>query len=188
MDCGVIGGIEGGGSRSTIVLLNSSGQVIVKLEKSGTSYFLLGMEQCRKNIVQMTNDAKREAGIPEDVPLTALGLSLTGCEVDELNQELVRGLLENYPNLSERYAVGSDTEGPIAATSSKGGVVCISGTGSNTLLINPDGSKIQCGGWGHILGDEGSAYRISYRAIKLCFDHIDGFEPCPYSIDTVWSM
>lgn len=81
---------------------------------------------------------------------------MSGCEQEETNQELVRGLLETYPNLSERYAIGSDTEGSVAATSRNGGVTCIAGTGSNTLLINPDGTRVQCGGWGYLLGDEGS--------------------------------
>lgn len=81
---------------------------------------------------------------------------MSGCEHEETNQQLVKGLRESYPYLSKQYAIGSDTEGSVATTSDQGGVVCISGTGSNTLLINPDGSRVQCGGWGYLLGDEGS--------------------------------
>lgn len=61
----------------------------------------------------------------------------------------------------------------------------ISGTGSNSLLLNPNGREERCGGWGHLLGDEGSAYWISNRSIKWVIDTTENFNPSQYPIDRV---
>jgi N-acetylglucosamine kinase-like BadF-type ATPase len=46
------------------------------------------------------------------------------------------------------------------------GVVIIAGTGSNLIGKMPDGSITTVGGWGRILGDEGSGYAIGVEAIR----------------------
>ncbi|KAB0794097.1 hypothetical protein PPYR_11941 [Photinus pyralis] len=182
----VIGGVEGGATHTTVILFDSRGSILSKAKGPGTNHFLLGMKECRRRIAELVNEAKREAGLPDDVPLAALGLALSGCEQEETNQELVRGFLETFPCLSERYAIGSDTDGSVACISNKGGITCIAGTGSNTILINPDGSKVQCGGWGHILGDAGSAYGMALEAVKCYFEDNDQFKKAPYSTDVIW--
>ncbi|KAG5865861.1 hypothetical protein JTB14_031413 [Gonioctena quinquepunctata] len=180
--------IKRGSTHSHAIIMNSAGQIVGSAKGPSTNHHLLGKEECSRRIADLINKSKEKAGIPTATPLDALGLSLSGCELEESNQELARGLQKTYPNLAEKYVVGSDTEGSVAATSNKGGVTCIAGTGSNTLLINPDGKKVQCGGWGYILGDEGSAWKIAHRAIKYSFDELDNFERAPFSFERVWSL
>lgn len=55
-----------------MVLLDSGGQIIAKVTGAGTNHLLLGMTETRRRIADMTSRAKKEAGIPEDVPLSAI--------------------------------------------------------------------------------------------------------------------
>nr|CAI5832771.1 unnamed protein product [Callosobruchus analis] len=168
--------------------MDPQGRIVGSARGPGTNHFQLGIEACSKRIASLTDMAKKDAGIPKETRLKALGLGLSGCETESSKRELHDQLNSEYPQLAEQIVIGSDTDGSVAATSNKGGVVCIAGTGSNTLLINPDGSRVQCGGWGNLLGDEGSAWSISHGAIKYCFDDIDDFQKAPYPIERVWSL
>lgn len=75
--------------------------------------------------------------------------------------------MQRFPLLSEHYHICSDTIGAIATASESGGLVIISGTGSNSFLLNPDGSVGRCGGWSYMLGDEGSGMLISDFTLLL---------------------
>ena len=53
---------------------------------------------------------------------------------------------------------------------------------SNALLVNPDGTTGRCGGWGHLIGDEGSASGLTLSAVKVYFDHLDNKVKAPHDI------
>uniref|UniRef100_A0A0A9YC15 N-acetyl-D-glucosamine kinase n=1 Tax=Lygus hesperus TaxID=30085 RepID=A0A0A9YC15_LYGHE len=179
-------GVEGGGTHSVVVLYNGFGECLSSVHGPASNYWI-GMDEVRNRIIKMVEEAKQRAGVSPDTQIKCICMSLSGGESASSNEEFKAGFKDT--NLAEEYMVCSDTRGPIAAVNESGGVVLIAGTGSNALLENPDGSTVRCGGWGHILGDEGSAYGISHMAIKVYFDDIDGLRDAPngYSTEVLWN-
>jgi N-acetylglucosamine kinase-like BadF-type ATPase len=54
------------------------------------------------------------------------------------------------------------------------GVALIAGTGSMAWGRDAGGRTARCGGWGHLLGDEGSGYAIAAAALRLIGQMQDG--------------
>jgi N-acetylglucosamine kinase-like BadF-type ATPase len=68
----------------------------------------------------------------------------------------------------------SDAELVLAAGTPAGwGVALICGTGSIAWGRAPDGRSARAGGWGYLLGDEGSGYDIALRALRLATQTAD---------------
>ena len=57
--------------------------------------------------------------------------------------------------------------------------VAICGTGSIATGEDKNGNTHVTGGWGHILGDEGSAYSIAVKALEICCQMCDKNEKTP---------
>lgn len=179
------GGVQGGGTQSDAVILSASGEVVGQASGPGTNPWQVGFEQCVASISAMVAEAKRDAGLDPNQPLETLGMSLSGGEQPEAQKKIIEGLQTSHAHTSKHYHVCTDTFGSIATAFPNGGMVLISGTGSNCQLLNPGGDSPRCGGWGHMLGDEGSGYWIAHMAIKLVYDSEDGLAPAPYDITTV---
>lgn len=181
-----IGGIEGGGTHSTLVIVDGKGAQLTEIKGPNTNHWAIGIDETVARLSAMIEKGKQALDIPESVPLDCVGLSLSGCEEETTNRQLVETLLQKYPNSAKNYAISSDTLGSLRTGLQSGGIVLIAGTGSNAMLLNSDGKIHGCGGWGHMMGDEGSAYWIAHRACKYVFDDIDGFAEAPEPISYVW--
>jgi N-acetylglucosamine kinase len=95
-------------------------------------------------------------------------------------------MAERYPRSASTHYVCTDTFGGLYTGTRHGGMVLIAGTGSNCRLINPDGTEANAGGWGHMMGDEGSGYAIAHTALKTLFDVDDRMHPNWADVDTTW--
>lgn len=182
----MMGGVEGGSTISTFVIMNGRGEVLTELKGPQTNHWALGMEETAARISAMIKKGKENLGILESQPLDCVGLSLSGCEEDTTNDLLRETLLKNHPTAARDCVVASDSLGSLRTGLERGGIVLIAGTGSNALLINADGKIHGCGGWGHLMGDEGGAYWIAHRACKYVFDDLDGLSKSPQPISYVY--
>ncbi len=82
----------------------------------------------------------------------------------------------------KKYSVSSDAHiGLLAIHGKNDGMMIISGTGSIGFAIK-DFTLYRKGGWGHLLGDEGSGYFMGLSLSKELFYSFDKEEPFPEKI------
>lgn len=221
------GGIEGNSKKSHLLICDKDGRMVAETFGLGVDYRVLGITEAAKNVADLVDRAKEEAGIeqctklytlgiclsridrsrlwevrdvsiPEKVArckrMEALGLHFDSCkyykEPDDKasNDELIEELESWFYDVADHYIISRDLNGGIASISDNGGMALKVGIGSTSFLLNPDGTCFSCGGWGSFLGEEGSALHISYRAVKICLDSMEGFNLGKYSTDLVWKI
>jgi N-acetylglucosamine kinase-like BadF-type ATPase len=168
-------GIDGGGSKTLALLADENGQVIGRGLAGASNFQLEGIAAARNALQEAVQEAFRSAGVPVR-RLAALCLGMAGVSRPADRQWLddwlaVEGVAESVEIV---------TDGALllwAGTPQGWGVGVISGTGSIAMGCTPEGRWARAGGWGPLLGDEGSAYAMGLGALHAITQAADGRAP-----------
>ncbi|WP_309073147.1 BadF/BadG/BcrA/BcrD ATPase family protein [Paenarthrobacter sp.] len=99
-----------------------------------------------------------------------------GIDTDEDAQALVDLIAPHAPGA--RITVVHDSRLLLAAGGASKGVAVIAGTGSAAWGKNDAGEEARAGGWGYLLGDEGSGYWLGREAVRHSLRRMNqGLEP-----------
>ncbi|HZO71956.1 MAG TPA: BadF/BadG/BcrA/BcrD ATPase family protein [Ktedonobacteraceae bacterium] len=164
-------GVDGGGSKTLAIIVDAQGNQRGQGLSGSSNYAAVGLSQAVAHIGSAVEEAAREAGCT--LPLHAAWLGLAGID----RQDDCETLLPHLRSLAEIVRLTNDAELLLSALDNAVGVALIAGTGSIALARNAQGSIRRAGGWGHILGDEGSGYDIARRGLQAATRAADGREP-----------
>ncbi len=155
-------GIDGGGTKTQAALLRLNGEVVSHDETGPSNYHNVGVEQARRTLEEACVKVIRKAGVEVgSVKIVVASLAGLDCSLD----------FKAMQNAVEEFPIGSimlvhDSMAALYATNAgRESTIIIAGTGSATAGINSRGEYARAGGWGYILGDEGSGFYLAKRGI-----------------------
>ncbi|EJO5346923.1 ATPase [Clostridium botulinum] len=152
-------GVDAGGTKTEAIAYNLKGDELVR-KVTGFGNLVLNQKEAIDNIC---NSIKVCIGQLSKEGLKKIYVGAAGMEVGNNAYIIEKNIRENF-NIDG--TVINDGELALRAVlKGQDGVLTIAGTGSICIGIK-NNIKDKCGGWGHLLGDEGSGYSIAIRALK----------------------
>jgi N-acetylglucosamine kinase len=168
-------GVDGGQSGTTAVIGDGTGRILGTGEAGPCNHAASNEGRIRLEaaIRGSVGAACREAGLDlETVSFEAACFGLSGGPEDRL--EILGAIIRSPRPL----IVTTDAAVALAGATAEGrGIIVIAGTGSISLGRNGDGVSARAGGWGHIFGDEGSAFDIGRQALRAALRMEEGWGP-----------
>jgi N-acetylglucosamine kinase-like BadF-type ATPase len=164
---GFIMGIDGGGTKTLAAVLDLERGELHLGHGGPSNQDAVGARAATKALLDSADEAIKRAGATRD-GLHAAVLAVAGTDTDAVEAHV-------RASCPAGWIVVNDVIGAWAtATGAQPGVGAISGTGSNVFGVGPDARTWRAGGWGHVLGDEGSGYWLGLQSIKAALRDRDG--------------
>ncbi|MGJ7908264.1 N-acetylglucosamine kinase [Actinopolyspora sp. H202] len=165
-------GLDVGGTSSRALLTDANGRTLGTGHAGGGNPNTHPPERAVEQVARAVRTAMSDTG-PERVSAAVLGMA----GISKLADPVVSGVFEQawrMLGLSCAMRTVSDSEVAFAAgTAEPDGTVLIAGTGSITARIERHRLERTLGGYGWLLGDEGSAFWLGREAVSTTLRALD---------------
>jgi glucosamine kinase len=161
-------GVDAGASKTLAVVVDEGGCEGGRAVAGSANYQAIGLDRALKHLRGALEEAARAAGV--HLPLAAAWIGMAGIDRPS---DADRWLPHLRP-LAGAIRLTNDAELVLGALDGAAGVALIAGTGSIALGRDRHGATARVGGWGHVLGDEGSGYDIGRMGLQAATRAADG--------------
>jgi N-acetylglucosamine kinase-like BadF-type ATPase len=176
-------GIDGGGTTTEAWLAELGCRVLGRGSAGPSNAKAVGLLAARSALDSAIRGAFHNAGLtPAAVDVICLGLA----GFDRPDDRKILAGWAHEAGWARQLIVVNDGDLVVAAGTPEGwGVGVIAGTGSIAVGRAKNGCTARAGGWGHLIGDEGSAYGVVLDTLRLVARRADGRNSRPSGRDAL---
>jgi N-acetylglucosamine kinase-like BadF-type ATPase len=166
-------GIDAGGTKTVCLLADGEGRVRAAARGPGANLQALGELEVEK----VLHEVMEQALSGEKAPPAAICLGIAGVDRPHDNA-IIRGIMRRIGLKAPVLVVNDALVALVAGAGDEGpGIVLIAGTGSICYGRNGQGRAARAGGWGYLIGDEGSGWWIGRETLTAVMRGVDGRGP-----------
>ncbi len=170
-------GIDGGGSKTHAILVGMDGSVLAESQGGPAQLLQTGIKETAATLLELiTACAGKVQALPEAIQTIVVGLAGAGRSTDRaelINVLLALSVKKKFP--LKNINIETDARIALEAAFAGGpGIVVVGGTGSIALYRTEEGKILRAGGWGKVLGDEGSGFALGRDGLNAVMRQFDG--------------
>ncbi|NTU31654.1 N-acetylglucosamine kinase [Brevibacillus sp. HB1.1] len=164
-------GIDGGGSKTRAAICNKAGQVRAIVVGESSNPLSRSWGDVEATLRQLIEAVRIKAGAREE-EVAGLFIGLGGADRPQIKERIQHAFADEW---GERLLIDNDVIAALyAGTWGQPGVVLLAGTGSIACAFSKDGARHRVGGWGYLVGDEGSGFDLGKKAAIAVLREYDG--------------
>lgn len=175
-------GIDGGATYSFGVVVDATGRALAAAKAGSLNFFGTSVQEARRSLTQIVRALELALPLGTHIRQAVVGSAALFAEGTARDKDLLcRGVLP-----TEQVRLVSDVMTAYhGAGLGRAGVLITGGTGSSFLAKNEHDEFAQVGAWGHLLGDEGSAYWIARECVRAAIAAAESTGPATTLLSVV---